>query len=163
MNIFYLHSNPEICAVYHCDKHVVKMILETTQLLSTAHWESGGVGPYKSTHKNHPSAVWARESLDHYKWLCALGLALCQEYTARYNKTHKCEEHLLFLNVNAPEIPNNGWTEPPQCMPDIFKCEDTIKAYQAYYIGDKANFAKWKNGNVPEWFEVEGKKKWEFI
>lgn len=163
MNIFYLHSDPQTCAAYHCDKHVVKMILETTQLLSTTHWETGGEGPYKSTHKNHPSALWVRESVDHYNWLCELGLALCQEYTARYGKTHKCEEHLLKLNRHTPELPSIGWTEPPRCMPDLYKQKDTQESYRAYYIGDKSSFARWKNGNVPKWFNVDGKHRWEFI
>ena len=37
MNIFYLHKKPEISAQLHCDKHVVKMIIEYAQMLSTAH------------------------------------------------------------------------------------------------------------------------------
>lgn len=154
MNIFYLHSDPQTCAAYHCDKHVVKMILETAQLLSTAHWESGGVGPYKSTHKNHPSSLWTRCSIEHYLWLCSLGLALCEEYTSRYYKIHKCEEIINELSRMWPDIPSNGWTDPPQCMPELFKDKDTQTAYRRYYIGDKSSFAKWKNGNVPEWFKL---------
>lgn len=33
MNIFVLHWLPQIAALYHCDKHVVKMILEYAQIL----------------------------------------------------------------------------------------------------------------------------------
>ena len=70
MNIFYLDRDPHEAARLQCDKHVVKMILETAQLLSTAHNElDGGQIAYKTTHKNHPSAVWARKSLDNYLWL----------------------------------------------------------------------------------------------
>ena len=73
MNIFYLDRNPILAADKQCDRHVVKMILETAQLLSTAHYELDGESPaYKPTHKNHPSAVWVRKSLDHYLW-AALG------------------------------------------------------------------------------------------
>ena len=68
MNIFYLDENHETCAQYHCDKHVIKMILETAQLLCCVHWVSGVEAPYKKTHVNHPSSVWARESLTNYKW-----------------------------------------------------------------------------------------------
>ena len=68
MNIFYLAHNPTDCAQMHCDKHVVKMILETAQLLSTAHHERGSTAPYKSTHRNHPSAVWVRSGVKQYQW-----------------------------------------------------------------------------------------------
>lgn len=91
MNIFYLHSDAKECAVMHCDKHVVKMILETAQLLSTAHrLLDGNDDPilYKATHKNHPSAIWTRKSQKNYLWLTSLLQNLCQEYTYRYGKIH---------------------------------------------------------------------------
>ena len=87
MNIFYLDKDPKKCAEMHCDKHVVKMILEYAQLLSTAHRVLDGnewadhVGLYKATHKNHPSAIWARESAGNYFWLNKLFQELCKEYT----------------------------------------------------------------------------------
>ncbi len=118
MNIFVLDMDQELCAQYHCDKHVVKMIVEYAQLLSTAHRMLDGemkvveyvakngktrkkkvwVLPdlregilYKATHANHPSAVWARANLRNYQWLsCLLGW-LCKEYTRRYGKVHKVE------------------------------------------------------------------------
>ena len=95
MNIFYLHSIPQIAAIYHCDKHVVKMIVETAQLLATAHHElgNGDKVTYKPTHKNHPSAVWARSSRLHYMYLQRLGLSLCKEYTKRYGKEHSVEKY----------------------------------------------------------------------
>jgi hypothetical protein len=77
MNIFYLDKSPYTCARYHCDKHVVKMILETAQLLCGAHWATGGTAQYKPTHLNHPCAIWVRKSLSNYKWLCELGFNLC--------------------------------------------------------------------------------------
>ena len=100
MNIFYLDKNPKLCAQYHVDRHVVKMILETAQLLSTAHWLTGGEGPYRATHKNHPSAIWARSNKSNYNWLCKLGLELCEEYTYRYGKIHKTQQHLEWLSKN---------------------------------------------------------------
>ena len=105
MNIFYLDNDPKVCAQYHVDKHVVKMILETAQLLSTTHWMSGSEGPYRQTHKNHPSAVWARSNKSNYIWLCELGMELCKEYTHRYGKTHKTQQHLEWLSNNIPNIP----------------------------------------------------------
>lgn len=70
MNIFILDTNPKIAAQYHVDKHVVKMILETAQLLCSAHWLNGSEAPYKLTHKNHPCAIWTRECVENYNWLC---------------------------------------------------------------------------------------------
>ena len=91
MNIFYLHSDPVTCAEWHCDKHVVKMILEYAQLLSTAHHEVDGtpsINCYKSTHRNHPSAIWARTNRKNYRWLWRLLDATATEYTHRYGKVH---------------------------------------------------------------------------
>jgi len=84
MNIFVLDTNQEKNPEYHCDKHVVKMIVETAQLLCSAHWMSGGSATYRKTHVNHPCAVWARKTKSNYLWLCNHGLALCNEYTKRY-------------------------------------------------------------------------------
>ena len=93
MNIFFLSLDPAEAARLHCDKHVVKMILESCQLLYCAHWMCGTIMPsnaYKKTHPNHPCAKWVRESQANYRWLCRLGLELCGEYTFRYGKHHKC-------------------------------------------------------------------------
>ena len=80
MNIFYLDEDVKKCAEYHCDKHCIKMILETAQLLCGVHWATGGDAPYRLSHKNHPCAIWARESYSNYVWLTDLGFALCNEY-----------------------------------------------------------------------------------
>jgi hypothetical protein len=159
MNIFYLHNDPEICAAYHCDKHVVKMILEYAQLLSTAHHELDGVPSiecYKSTHKNHPSAVWARQSMHHYRWLYRLLSHTCREYTKRYNKIHATERKGIVCNLmQLPyELRSVGWEDPPQCMPDEYKNINVIKAYRNYYIRDKGRFATWKNGS-PFWWQQQ--------
>jgi hypothetical protein len=137
MNVFYLDVDVKECARLHCDKHVVKMILECAQLLSSAHHvlESPMVDKvYKKTHVNHPSAVWVRESEAHYRYVYQLMLALGEEYTKRYHKTHltitKMEEPLSHLPTN---IPFKGWQDPPQCMPDEYKRDNTVIAYQLYY------------------------------
>ena len=65
MNIFVLDNDPFKAAEYQCDKHVVKMVLETAQLLCSAH----ETAPYKRTHYNHPCAIWTRSSLSNYMWL----------------------------------------------------------------------------------------------
>ena len=88
MNIFYLDHDLKKCAEYHVDRHCTKMIIEYAQLLSSAHWMSGGEAPYKLVHKNHPCSIWTRESIDNYRWLCELGIELSKEYTYRYGKFH---------------------------------------------------------------------------
>ena len=160
MNIFYLHSEPEVAAKMHCDKHCVKMILETAQLLSTAHREmtnneyADKTGLYKATHKNHPSAVWVRKSRDNYQWAYSLLVALCEEYTLRYGKIHKTQQSGIVKALkNAPRFMpfKSIFTEPPQCMPEEYKCEHPVDAYRKYYLGEKMRFAVWNHGNTPEW------------
>ena len=152
MNIFRLHDDPEIAAAMHCDKHVVKMILETAQLLSSAHWMSDSSAPYRLTHKNHPSSKWTRQSIQHYRWLIDLGLHLCEEYTYRYDKIHKTQSIIEWLSANEPNIPDDGFVHPPQCMPDYCKLDDTVLAYRNYYISEKSKFAKWKT-TIPGWYQ----------
>ena len=117
MNLFYLHHDPVEAARLQCDRHVVKMILETAQMLSTAHLELDGIKvAYKSTHKNHPSTVWVRSSAASYHWAFTHMMALGDEYTRRYGKIHKTiREHAEMLSLVPINIdPNAGFTEPPQ-------------------------------------------------
>ena len=165
MNIFFLDKRPDDAAEMHCDKHVVKMILEYAQLLSTAHHELDGedVHPdlYKSTHKNHPSTIWTRSSKQHYDWLFRLFRMLSAEYSIRYGlindvcdtfKVHKSWDKLGKILENAPKnIEDNGWEDPPQCMPDYCKKENTVDAYRNYYIQEKKSFAEWKFTKEPKW------------
>ena len=155
MNIFYLDKEPRLCAQYHVDKHVVKMILETAQLLSTAHWLTGGEGPYRATHKNHPSAIWARSNTSNYTWLCELGIELCKEYTYRYGKTHKTQQHLEWLSTNIPSISDGKFTPPTLAMPDTFIEEDNLIAYRKYYTYGKKHLHSWKKREQPK-FIMEG-------
>lgn len=152
MNIFYLDYDTTKCAKYHNDKHVVKMILETAQLLCGSHWATGGEAPYKLSHKNHPSAKWVREDINNYLWLCSLGIKLCWEYNHRYGKTHKTESIIHWCNENLPNIPDVGFTPPPLAMPDEYKESSHIQSYRNYYMGEKRDFCKWKERDVPSWF-----------
>ena len=157
MNIFYLDPHPAIAARQCCDKHVVKMILESAQMLSTAHRvldKNNNELLYKEAHKNHPSTKWVRESHLNYQWLYAHFVALGEEYTARYGKVHMSIAKLKsFLKYPPKRIPLKLFSEPPQCMPDIYKQERSVDAYRAYYMGDKANFATWKTPSViPSWW-----------
>jgi len=130
MNIFYLHRNPYKAATYFYDKHKVKMILESAQMLCTAHhvYGNGDNVPYKKAHVNHPSTIWARTSKSNYYWLYEHMLGIGKVYTKRYGKYH------LSIDI--------GFTEPPQCMPDEYKVEgDSISAYWNYYEQDKFKVA----------------------
>jgi hypothetical protein len=155
MNIFYLHHAAPLAAVMHCDIHVVKMILETAQMLCTVHHihGNGDAVPYKPTHQNHPSVKWAAESKVQYSWLQDLGTYLCREYANRYNKRHACEKYINGVLSSPPSaLMAKGylWREPPQAMPDDCKVEgDAVTAYRNYYRKHKSSFAKWRNGGVP--------------
>jgi len=163
MNLFRLHNDPRLAAQMHCDKHVVKMILETAQMLSTA-WritESDSEyadehGMYKLAHKNHPSTVWVRHTVSNYYWTINLFENLCQEYTHRYKKKHASER---LLDAFKETSPTESWIikdsmDFPQCMPDEYKVEDDpVQAYRKYYKAEKAYFAKWDRGRAaPEWW-----------
>jgi hypothetical protein len=161
MNIFYLDSHPKVAAQMMCDKHVVKMILESAQMLSTTHRVLDGdtyadmMGLYKIAHKNHPSTKWVRESPANYTWLYDHMIALMGEYTWRYNKHHATErliEPLRKPPIVLLETLQKGFTDPPQCMPDHCKDDDTVKAYRKYYISEKSDFAKWKSRPRPFWW-----------
>lgn len=157
MNIFYLHDNPRTAAEYQCDKHVVKMVLETAQLLSTAHHISGSPHAsalYKATHKNHPSAVWVRENKGNYLWALEHLKSLLSEYTYRYNKVHKTARLIPILE-NVPDISDDEMTEPPQCMYDDCRHPDVVHAYRTYYAERMGEIdMRWTKRSKPTWLEA---------
>jgi hypothetical protein len=153
MNIFVLDLEPKKCAEYHMDKHAVKMILETAQLLCGVHWVTGGESPYKLSHKNHPCSIWARECYENYVWLCDLGMELCKEYTFRYGKRHKSQDVIEWCLVNRPNIPIKGDITPfALAMPDECKVGDVVESYRKYYMTSKRELAVWKNREIPYWY-----------
>lgn len=149
MNIFILDWDHETCARWHCDKHVVKMPLETAQMLSTVHHRYTGDGPYRAIHQKHPCTLWAGQTVENYRWLWRLGKHLCREYTYRYEKTHSCERVLAILRCPPVELTARGFTKPAQAMPDEYKTHDTITAYQNYYIYEKARLSAWRKRQTP--------------
>ena len=160
MNIFYLNEDPNIAAIQHNDKHCVKMVLEYAQMLSTAHREcdgdnkADGLSLYKRAHLNHPSTVWTRENEAQYCWLYQLFIALADEYSYRYEKKHATDSLLRVALKRPPEKITRGmpFKQPPQCMPDEYKCNDSVIAYHRFYIGEKAHFSKWTKRDIPDWF-----------
>lgn len=178
MNIFYLDHNPKVCAEQHVDKHCVKMILEYAQLLSTAHRvldgnqhtrlsktgrkqtayvlsDSRESTLYSSTHVNHPSTIWVRQSDKNYDWLYTLWCELMSEFKYRYNKSHVTEKLIRPLKKLPDNITTGVFTEPTPAMPDQYKVKgDSIKSYQNFYNGDKRHMFTWKNRTVPQWVQL---------
>ena len=166
MNIFYLDKDPVIAAQMSCDKHCIKMILESAQMLSTAHRVLDGdeyadnVGLYKMAHKNHPSTIWARSSSANYNWLYIHMISLMTEYTHRYGKHHATERLWTPLGKSPSSISVVEFTDPPQCMPEECKGEDTVLAYQKYYIIEKSKIATWnKTRSAPKWWKEKTDEK----
>ena len=156
MNIFVLHHDPQVAAEMMCDKHVVKMILETAQMLCTVIASHGCDTPYRPTHKKHPCTIWAGESRANWNWLVSHGLALCSEYTKRYNKVHKSERVIKWCRDSNINLSCVRLTPFAQAMPEEYKNECPITAYRAYYRGEKSHFAKWKT-QAPYWWRTNEK------
>ncbi|MFT5721599.1 MAG: hypothetical protein ACI9W6_001915 [Motiliproteus sp.] len=153
MNIFILDNDIEKCAQYHCDQHVIKMILESVQLLCTALNKKGFGTPYKSTHSNHPCVLWVEESYDNYLWLRDLAFALNEEYKYRYDKLFDHKSIAVLTEISTYSFASSGLTTFPQAMPDQYKVSnDPVLAYRNFYRGDKSRFAKWTKRSIPEWF-----------
>lgn len=153
MNIFALDIDPVLAAQYHADKHVVKMIVETAQLLCNAHRPCDA--PYKRTHYNHRCSRWSRKSTANYLWLCDLGLALCAEYTKRYRKRHKSQDVIEWCEERIPDsIPYGELTDFPQAMPEAFQDKDPVVAYRKYYKSKVRELGlKYKFTAAPKWLD----------
>jgi hypothetical protein len=154
MNIFALDQNPYKAAVFHCDKHIVKMVIETAQILSTVHRKCGYDGDelYRKTHANHPCTIWAGENVGNYEWTWQLFVALCDQYTLRYNKIHASSRLLEPLSWMPDELPDGELTPFAQAMPDDVKGKDGVAAYRAYYRKYKADIAVWRYSLEPYWW-----------
>jgi hypothetical protein len=155
------------------------MILESVQILSTAHRILDGIENigssktgrkvkrwtlpdgrdtilYQATHTNHPSTVWARASAKNYRWLHDMTKALCAEYTYRYGKVHKCQATGILDTL--AQLPKNidtqkEFTQPTPAMPPEYKVlGDSISSYHRYYRGEKTRMATWKKRNIPDWW-----------
>lgn len=154
MNIFYPSGDTHYCARWLGDKHVIKMPLETAQLLSTAHRLCGGrEDVYRVTHRNHPTALWVRERRGNYLWTWQLLNALLHEFKFRRGKEHASGRLLGRLRNIPPEIKPGQFRPPPLVMPERFHVEQptegfgagggpTQGAYRNYY------YHKWREGIV---------------
>jgi len=148
MNIFILDNDPVVAAQLQCNKHVVKMILESAQMLATIARKQGIESKYKSTHANHPCTLWAGKTKGNYKWLVNHATALCNEYTYRYGKVHKSQE--VIEQLSDVSIAEGALTNFALCMPDEFKVNDPVESYRKYY--NSKTFAKWTKREAPSWY-----------
>ena len=181
MNIFILDTDPALCAKYHCNKHLVKMITEHNQILGSIAYFARGVNkkseitsafiektfkgfprkvngnilPYGIGYKNHPCTRWAAMSISNYQWLCTLNLYMCKEYTKRYGRKHAGEDITNWYANNQPKLPTLGLTTFAQAMPEDCKNDNTVEAYRTYYIKHKAGFAKWPADSLPNWWPLK--------
>ena len=184
MNIFYVHTDPQLAAQQHCDKHCTKMLAEYGQLLSTAHRVLDGQKVitknkrggklttylfedevkeqtfYKSCYVGHPSNVWLRDSRANYEWLHACFVELGKEFVKRYKKDvdHMTIQKLAHITATPPvNISNKPFVGPTPAMPDYCKIEgDSLASYRKFYINEKP-FAEWRYTETPAWF-IEGKE-----
>lgn len=170
MNIFVLSLVIKHCAEYHNDIHLRKMIIEYAQLLSTAHRICNPNCPdsvYKMAHKNHPCAIWTRESSENYKWLYKLFKTLCEEFEYRFEKKHTTSKLLQVLEDVPENVPVGPRTPFALAMPTAYKYDKEDKnvgavlSYRKYYIedkqffmrnGKKVPFSVWTKRQVPSWF-----------
>jgi len=162
MNIFILHEDPKITAQMHCERHILKMIIEHTQMMAATYYhtlgisrkkeiaenqqkvsdlfqgfprkdENGNDRPYAISHVNHPCTVWTRSSLSNFYWLLDCTKALCEEFTYRYKGKHSVEAIVDWMYANPPKIEDNGLTPFAQAIPDFYKGSDATEAYRKYY------------------------------
>ncbi|MFA5746418.1 MAG: pyrimidine dimer DNA glycosylase/endonuclease V [Candidatus Pacearchaeota archaeon] len=155
MQIFILDRNPNKAARMLCDKHVVKMIVESAQILSTVHHIYDSKNKhlvYKKTHEKHPCVIWASKSKNNYLWLLKHLQALLEEYTYRYGKDHKTTEIKKILEETPKGLFSVGLTSFAQVVPEEYIQKNAIKAYREFYKKEKRSFAKWTKRKKPNWF-----------
>jgi hypothetical protein len=152
MNIFVLDYDINRCSRYHCDQHVVKMILESVQMLCTALNKKGVSTPYRSTHVNHPCVLWVERSYDNFIWLRDLALALNEEYRFRFEKDRDHKSIAILRELPGPAYESHGLTEFAQAMPQQYKVPgNAVKAYRQFYLAEKMAFARWTRRKTPAW------------
>lgn len=158
MNVFACHPDPAVAASWLADQHVVKMVTESAQILSAALRLQGhsGEGLFKLSHKNHPCVKTAVQDQGYFIWTARHGLALADEYTKRYGKTHASEAVLRAaietsgVDLTSKMVP----VEWPLAMPEEFRQVDPHAAYKACLI---AKYDEWRSRGkrvAPRWKRV---------
>ncbi len=163
MNIFALDNSTILAAQYACDKHKVKMVLETAQLLSNALWINLHIDPgsvdvskiYKPTHLKHPCSIWASRTRGNFFWLAQYGFCLAGEYEYLYGKKHKSVAVIQECAKHYDLFTPGGREDFVLCMPEQYKTNNAVESYREYYRKEKSSFAKWKDGRIPPWWNEE--------
>lgn len=155
MNIFLLDSDIEKCTEYMVNSHIVKMITEHAQMLSTTVRLNGFDVGYKITHENHPCTKWVRTSLSNWLFLRELTECMHHEWQYRYDhpSTHIHKAFEIIKTLPLPNIPDIGLTPFAQAMPEKYQHKDTVVAYRNFYNGDKRHLFKWKKRETPPWIK----------
>jgi hypothetical protein len=157
MNIFVLDKCPYRAAEQQCDKHVVKMVLETGQMLSTVHRQYGNLHDtlYRETHSKHPCTQWAGRNRANYNWLFDHFCGLANEYLHRYGKTHKSFTQLYAVVRYPPDaMPDGELTPFALAMPEHYKGDDAVESYRRYYLGEKSDFLTYTKRQAPYWLSA---------
>lgn len=162
MNMFILDIDPFEIAKSHCDKHVPKMIVETLQMCGSALIRHNSKNmpitksgtPLRGGYHHHPVTRWIGETRSNFRFAINVGLALCAEYTFRYDKYHFSETGLRYMKNFDILIPDGPMTKFALAMPDIYKQDDAVMAYREYYFKDKRSKIKFeylKGRGKPDW------------
>lgn len=157
MNIFVVDRDPVKAAQMLCDEHVIKMILETAQLLSTVSHLRGVPGPYRINHAKHPATLWVNQTLGNWEWMVQHGLALAAEFRRRrqafHNREHASKRVIEWCRDHGGRPMTGELTPFVQCMPKEYQGPDPVAAYRTFYIKEKSRFATWKPpARQPTWF-----------
>lgn len=154
LNIFILDKDHDRNARMHCDQHVIKMILESAQILCTVLHNREVNAPYRATHSNHPCVLWAGQSYDNYQWLIALARALHKEYQFRFG-SHRSHASMRVIDfADDYSFESHGLTPFVQCMPAPYRFQgNPVRAYRTYYRKEKLSFARWTKRGIPKCFQ----------
>lgn len=180
MNIFYLSHDPTESARWHCDRHVLKMPIESLQLMFSVHWRVAGIrkkiekellgegwkevfpnlpreSPYGIGYQNHGCTKWVLASADNYRWLSVLAEELLLEYERRWpGREHSCKKLARWAAEHVPDLPEIGLTTPYLAMPDSIKSDDPVESYRRYYHRKMIYMrVTWKGRSAPPWWHPE--------
>lgn len=165
MNIFVLDKNPLTAATMLCDKHIIKMAVEASQMLCNCYDQNflqqfaplttKGT-PRKHSHYNHPCSKWARMSENNFRWLLINGIGICDEHIKRFGGDKTLTRCVLYWcrdNMHNLYFSQVFLTPFALCMPDEYKSNDAVVSYRNFYLEEKRNIAEWKLGNEPVWWK----------